>query len=135
MTGFRFTYRSILQVGRLRLTVEEWAECMGLTPRMILARLHAGWTLVEALDAPERVRLDAPASVRMDGVRYEHDRGAQQFVAEHPDGGTLEELGEYFGVTRERARQIEADALRKFRARATGDLAELWANAEQRMAS
>lgn len=50
------------------------------------------------------------------GLPFEQDEAAQRFVAEHPDGATLEEVGNAFGLTRERMRQIEAkaiDALRK----------------------
>ncbi|MBZ0116592.1 MAG: hypothetical protein K8H88_06350 [Sandaracinaceae bacterium] len=49
---------------------------------------------------------------------YGEDRAAQAFVAEHPDGATLEQVGLALGVTRERVRQIELDALRHFRQRA-----------------
>jgi uncharacterized Zn finger protein (UPF0148 family) len=43
------------------------------------------------------------------------DRAAQECVAEHPDGMTLEEIGEAMHITRERVRQIEAKALTKLR--------------------
>lgn len=48
---------------------------------------------------------------------YADDLEAQQLVAQHPDGMTLEEVGAIFGVTRERVRQIEATALRNLRIR------------------
>jgi len=44
----------------------------------------------------------------------EHEE-AKQAVLDHPDGMTLEEVGKYLGVTRERVRQIEVIALRKLR--------------------
>lgn len=47
-----------------------------------------------------------------DGVTYE-DMIA--FIDKHPDGATLEEVGEVLGITRERVRQIEFSALRKLR--------------------
>jgi len=46
---------------------------------------------------------------------YEEDLAARWFVRNHPDGGTLEEVGVMLGVTRERIRQIEMMALRKLR--------------------
>lgn len=53
-------------------------------------------------------------------TRYEDDVDAQEFVSRHPDGATLDQVAEAFGVTRERARQIEEGALHKiFRRRAS----------------
>lgn len=57
---------------------------------------------------------DKQASAIIDShTPYEHDPRAQAFVSAYPDGATLDMVGAMFGVTRERARQIEADALRK----------------------
>ena len=36
-----------------------------------------------------------------------------KFIEDHPDGGSLEEVGEVFGCTREYIRQVEVSALRK----------------------
>lgn len=44
---------------------------------------------------------------------WEEDEAAQRFVMEHPWGATLEEIAGAFGVSKERVRQIEHDALRK----------------------
>lgn len=49
---------------------------------------------------------------------YSEDIAAQLFVATFPDGATLEQIGEAFGVTRERIRQVEVDALETLRNRA-----------------
>lgn len=43
---------------------------------------------------------------------HEH-REAQEAVRRHPEGMTLEEIGNRMGITRERVRQIEGFALRK----------------------
>lgn len=46
--------------------------------------------------------------------RYADDPAARAFVAAHPGGATLEEVGAAFGVTREAIRQIEERALVHF---------------------
>lgn len=51
-------------------------------------------------------------------LAYALDEAAQRFVAEHPDGATLDEVGAAIGMTRERIRQIEDDAIAKMRRRA-----------------
>lgn len=55
-------------------------------------------------------------------VPYELDRDCQRFIAEHQGGATLDEVGQFFGVSRERVRQIEAQALAKL-AEIRGELA------------
>ncbi len=49
---------------------------------------------------------------------YEGDARCQYVVQCHPDGLTLEEIGDLLGLTRERIRQIEHRALLNFRRRA-----------------
>ncbi len=62
--------------------------------------------------------LEAQSMRRTDGAishftRYADDPDAQAIVAAHPDGMPLELVGAYLGVTRERARTLEAQALKK----------------------
>lgn len=64
---------------------------------------------------------DSPTTRRLGQCRidpdlcYENDPEAQRFVAEHPNGATLEEIAELFGTTRERIRQVEEAALCKLK--------------------
>lgn len=51
-------------------------------------------------------------------TRYEDDVAARLFVAHFTDGATLEQVGDAFGITRERVRQLEAKALDRARKRA-----------------
>lgn len=72
-----------------------------------------------------RIVVGAPAEVlarhreihqrrqRLEQVPWERDHEAQELVANGPL--TLNEIGEYYGLSRERIRQIEATALRKLR--------------------
>lgn len=48
-------------------------------------------------------------------LEWEQHAEAREIVAKHPDGMTLEQVGNVLGVTRERVRQIEAIALGKLR--------------------
>jgi hypothetical protein len=74
-------------------------------------------------------------AAKIDSVtRFADDPEAISFVATHPGGGTLEEVGEMFDLTRERIRQIEERALAKLvdRLRLAGvhpaDVAEMLAS-------
>lgn len=59
----------------------------------------------------------APEALVSPGSPYSEDLVAQRFVEEHPDGATLEEVGHYFGVTRERVRQMEVTAIEHLKKR------------------
>ena len=63
-------------------------------------RLHGGKQLEDVLDTL------TPREEKVLRLRFGLDDGRAR---------TLEEVGQYFGVTRERIRQIEAKALRKLR--------------------
>lgn len=103
---------SSLTIGSTTLQVRAWALAFDLPPRSVCDRLRAGWAPEDAVTAPRF------AHHPKDGCPYEFDLDARRFVVEHPNGGTLEEVGDHFGVTRERVRQIEAAALRQFQRRA-----------------
>lgn len=80
-----------------KLPLREAAAVIGVDTSTLLARHRRG-------DPLEGNREDTP---------WECDAAAQRFVAEHPGGATLDEVGEFFGISRERVRQIEVQALRK----------------------
>jgi hypothetical protein len=71
----------------------------------------------DELDDRQAAALARLASVpRLDPDRpWAEDLDVQAWAAEHPDGSTLEEVARAFGVTPQRAQQIEAAALRKIR--------------------
>ena len=41
------------------------------------------------------------------------DEAVEEFIASHPEGGTLEQIAQVLGITRERVRQIITKALQK----------------------
>lgn len=73
---------------------------------------------------PPKRRGRAPAHIPDPWADLEWDvhEEAQRAVLEHPCGMTLEEIGLYMRITRERVRQIENSALAKLRANTGGDV-------------
>lgn len=62
------------------------------------------------------VRAADPVTSGAPGARQRHEPSWSEvwdFIEAHPHGGTLEEVAEAFGSTRERIRQVETKALRK----------------------
>ena len=55
---------------------------------------------------------------------YAEDPKAQALVDDNPDGMMLSEIADYLGLTRERVRQIEAQALQKLAGPKPGDRAQ-----------
>lgn len=55
--------------------------------------------------------------VRFDSIPWDQDDEVQEFVRQHPHGASLEEIGQYLQLTRERVRQLETVALRCMRFR------------------
>lgn len=99
---------TLVQLGDTIASVQDWADAIGLKRATVMSRVRAGDTALDALrPSPSDAETQIP---------WEADRVAQRFVAEH-GAATLEAIGEFFGVTRERIRQIETAALKKLRRR------------------
>lgn len=100
------------------LSIEALARRLGLGANVIRKRLRH-MPLEAALRLPlyghydPQAALGGPHSWTWDGLVWERDPWAQAFVDAHPDGASLEEVGDALGVTRERVRQIELIAMRK----------------------
>lgn len=88
-------------------------EKTGLPYSTISSRLRYG-VRGEGLTAPAAPQ-GRPARSEMDHVEWRDDLDARRLVDENPDGMTLEEVGDYFDMTREAARQSERTALLKLR--------------------
>ncbi len=105
------------------MPLTEWAKLCGLRAEDLRRRFRALKGLPpEVILAVRRVRhLDprakpgGPNSWTWDLLCWEDDDWAQAFLAQHPGGATLAEVADAIGVVRERVRQIEEVALRKFK--------------------
>lgn len=104
------------------LSISAWSRqphqrALGLSRGTIGMRLDAGWTAEQALTIQLgcRVPAEGPAAV-LPNVPYAADVAAQLMVSTGP--ATLEQVADALGLTRERVRQIEAEALAKLRKRA-----------------
>lgn len=116
-----YTGTSLVEAFGETRTVEGWARHLGDGVESLRRRLNAFAMLPPelALSLPKGIRirdvpLGAPKSWTWDVLPWESDRWAQRWVAAHPGGATLAEVGEAIGVTRERVRQLEENGLRKF---------------------
>lgn len=83
--------------------------------RCVAAERWANYEPVSGVDPRAQRKPRLELHDRRERLTWSEDEEARAFVEEHPGGATLEEVGEFFGVSRERVRQIEADALRKIR--------------------
>lgn len=138
----RISRRLVLKTGR-EPQVEELAELLGKTPERVLEILAAGRRPVST---ETHVGDDEDSAKLLDflpdpsaGPEEQADRRVQQMVLQdamlvltererqiielrYKQGLTLQEVGEQFGITRERTRQLEAQALSKLRKRLRADL-------------
>lgn len=116
----REDHRSTLTVGAVTRSVVEWAQIAGVRYETIVTRMRAGKSGEECIS---RKKLGTGGSASV--PRYMHDIDkpyredveSQLFVNHFNEGATLEQIGDFFGISRERIRQIEDSALRKLRAK------------------
>lgn len=107
---------------RLRLTwqgreqtLDEWSAETGIPAQTLYTRYRDGKTMDEVFSStplPKAGRGEAWTDI---DKPWREDKYAQKLVEEHPYGMTLDEIGRELGVSRERVRQIENEALRKLR--------------------
>ena len=105
------------------LSLKEWRDEIGTsydTMHSYLIRYGDDFGITRLMEHREaqRATRDAvpdghPNSKSWEDLKWEDDAVAQYVVEMHPDGLTLEEIGELMGLTSERVRQIEESALRK----------------------
>jgi RNA polymerase sigma-32 factor len=123
------------------------AQRLGLSRERVQAMMHRLDASDVSLDAP--LHGDSPGTLldqlpvasdpesRLDEARFHDELGAiiatalgcldtreryiveRRFLAEEPEQASLAEIGRRFGISRERARQLEGRAKRKLRARVT----------------
>lgn len=116
-----------------RRTVHAWALETGVGPSVLRRRLErypaeVALSLAHYSHADPHAPPGAPGAWTWEALAYEDDPWAQAFVARHPAGATLDQVGAALGLVRERVRQVEETAMRKFEtaARALGlSLSEL----------
>ena len=94
--------RDRVLLGDTCLELREWAHLTGVPLWIVMRRLSKGDMVIEALRGDRE-----PGDERRD------DRQVARFIDENPSGATLLEVGAFFGLTRERIRQIQEVALAK----------------------
>lgn len=121
MTRGRQAIRPALRLAGQPISAADLAARCDVDVSAIYRRLRDGETPAQILAEPKRRAGYTPNAPRpvctINDEPFALDPVAQAFVRKHPDGATLEEVGEAFGVSRERIRQIEEQALRHLRMR------------------
>lgn len=115
----RYRGRRIEAFGEVR-NLTDWSREAGLERTPLRQRL-ARFDPEIAIRLPPCARVNPDAEPGAPGawtwyvLPYDEDPWARAFVAAHPDGATLEEIGAALGLVRERVRQLEESAIRKCR--------------------
>lgn len=114
-----------------RLSVTSWSRVTGLSINALRRRLSL-FPAEIALLLPTSAHADpdaepgGPHSWTWELLSWEEDHWARAFVATHPEGASLEEVGSALGIVKERVRQVEEQALRKLvRRRQAEDLLKI----------
>lgn len=111
--------RRIQAFGEIR-NLTDWSREAGLERAPLRQRLQRFDPEI-AMRLPACARVNPEAAPGTPGawtwyvLAYHEDPWAQAFVAAHPDGATLEQVGAALGIVRERVRQLEESAIRKCR--------------------
>ncbi|MBN2495996.1 MAG: sigma-70 family RNA polymerase sigma factor [Deltaproteobacteria bacterium] len=138
----RLSRRIVLRTGK-EPTVDQLASCLGKSPERIKEILSAGHrpvstetkvgdgdsgaTLLDFIPDP-RAGPDEQADRRVqhsslhDAMSALSEREREIICMRFQDGLTLQEVGKHFGITRERTRQLQQQALLKLRKRLKADL-------------
>jgi hypothetical protein len=131
-TGFSFAadlpIADTLTVNGETRYISEWAKHAGISEDTLRKRLAAEWEPEKAVSAPKQVTNrpvalrkqkppGAPGSSTWYELDWKRDPWAKEFVAAHPDGASLEEVGAAMGVEVSWVCEMEQTALKKLRER------------------
>jgi RNA polymerase sigma factor, sigma-70 family len=151
----RLTRRQVLQTGN-EPSVDELAQSLGKTPERIREILAAGrapistdaatgdaddsFTVLDFIPDPHELP-DEEADRRVrQTILYEaldalNEREREIVLMRFQDGLTLQDVGEHFGVTRERTRQLQEQAIQKVKKRIKADLLRRISNDNDQLTS
>ena len=108
--GEGLTMRDLVRGEDVIASLGDWSDALETPRRSVKHRLAQGRPIWRALcDQPRQRMWD-------NGLPYLKDFGARRFVAEHPAGANLQEVADFWGLTREGVRLHEFVALQSFEA-------------------
>lgn len=110
----RWSPTTLVTLGDTTAELGDWCQALGACEKRVTRDLRRGWTVLEALAQV------GPSDCTRTGRTVAEEVAA--FREHHPHGATLAEVGAWFGVTRERIRQIEVQALETLRGRLGSDV-------------